>query len=141
MSKSIIVPQGKYFLGDPCYCFNASTWTAILAATDCLEEPLEYPNGELLLAFSTKYGDGLYYDQHDNNYYVDSGCIGLVPAGRIEKQPEEYLGQFVEFPNFTVCTEEDGELSFGPYIIDTKCEEELEGEEPDFDWVETSDEY
>lgn len=122
------IPPGKYFLGDPCYCFDKS-WRNILNETDYLSEPLLNESGEIiLLAFNTKYGDGNYSDEHGNSYPVDAGVIGLTEASLIERELKD-CGIFVESIGDTECFEEDGVLHFGEFVIDTAGNELYSDEE------------
>lgn len=126
----MIIPAGKYFLGDPCYpCPNdtegSDYWSDLLANADFFEDNEEgyYPDGTRVVAFSTKYGDGTYRDQFYNAYAVDAGLIGLTPYAFLEKfDMVEYatrLGKIVEFEKDVMAYEDDGVLHFGEYTINT----------------------
>ena len=126
------VPAGKYFLGDPCYCFEDS-WSGIV---DQLYEKdrngyTAEINGKTILCFNTAYGDGGYYDSNhpETEFSVDAGLIGLTPVELIETSIDyvKDLGTFVEFTEETICeSHENGTLRFGDWFIDTGYEEEYD---------------
>jgi hypothetical protein len=120
---SVQVPAGKYVLGDPCYSVPDEHWDALLASCEYFNEPVGTVNGVKVLAFSTKWGDGCYQDQFENEYGVDAGLIGLVPIALATKGDSTYT-TIVEFSTPTVCsTNGEGKLTFGKYVIDTDPEE------------------
>ena len=115
----VIVPPGKYVLGDPCYVVPQEDWQPLLESCDYFNLPVGLCKGFQVLGFSTKYGDGTYADNQHRHYPVDAGLIGLVPIEyAIGVDPE--LSQVVEFKNSTTCTRtSDGVLTFGNIVINT----------------------
>ena len=75
-THSVTIPAGEYIVGDPCYCFSHSepTWGEFcsLMEFDRQNSPVEYvvapSNGRWMVAAGTKWGDGLYFDQHGHEY-------------------------------------------------------------------------
>ena len=125
----VIVPPGKYVLGDPCYVVPDADWQALLESCDYFNLPVGTINGWQVLAFSTKYGDGTYADNKRRHYPVDAGLIGLVPWSYAEDVNPEY-SHIVEFSFNTVCSRnEDGVLTFGTISIDTNADDMHDDEE------------
>ena len=106
-SESVIMPAGRYIMGDPCYCFSHDTesWRNLCNQAHAGEEwenygsarklehiervkkmgskePVEYVHH--ILWVSTKWGDGGYDDQFGHTYFVDAGLLGLVPVDCVE---------------------------------------------------------
>ena len=79
MSKSqiTILPAGNYKIGDLCYGGN---WAEILEHPDAFGKTCsgKLKNGKEFWFSGTAYGDGAYFDQYGNQYYVDSGTIGCI---------------------------------------------------------------
>ena len=76
------------------------------------------------VAFYTPHGDGLYLDQHENPYNVDSGLIGVFPveyvSPSLDREEMARLGQFRHFESpFLVEYDGDSEMAwFGDIEID-----------------------
>jgi len=125
----VIVPPGEYVLGDPCYCFSheTSTWDDILESNNVFETPMiEFKDG-IVLGFFTYYGDGEYFDQFGQSYGVDAGLIGLVSLNLLEvdrTQSPQDDGRIITFLDPTECSETDGRLRFGPFVINTREEDD-----------------
>jgi len=120
---SVQVPAGRYVLGDPCYSVPDEHWDALLTSCEYFDEPIGTVKDMKVLAFSTRWGDGCYYDQFGNEYGVDAGLIGLVPIALATKGVNTYP-TIVEFSTPTVCsTNGEGKLTSGKYVIDTDPEE------------------
>lgn len=123
-TPTVTVPAGRYFLGDPCYAVPGGLWMPLLESCgDFDASPVGKVGGIEVLAFSTAWGDGTYYDQFENEFPVDAGLIGLTPIdlalqretlGRLAS-----MGLVVEFKTETLCVKADGQLRFGQYVIET----------------------
>jgi len=118
----VSVPPGKYWLGDPCYSVPDSLWEDLLASCRFFEHPVgevttDAGDTHKVLAFRTKFGDGVYRDQNWNEFPVDAGLIGLVPVGLGKEKP--FGSTLVEFKRETRCLGVDGVLHFGDYEINT----------------------
>jgi hypothetical protein len=74
------IPAGTYYIGDPCYVFNADSWAKIIEINDCFDIPHIEFKDKPVIAFGTKSGDGVY-----NGFCVDSGLIGIVDISLIEE--------------------------------------------------------
>ncbi|HEY6965879.1 MAG TPA: hypothetical protein VI229_00295 [Burkholderiales bacterium] len=120
---SVRVPAGEYFLGDPCYFFTHDDWSKVLETCDTFNSPVgRAPNGDSVLGFGTKYGDGTYRDNEGREYGVDAGMLGLIPVGAItrERGEVERLCHRVKFAQPTLCVNFDGAMQFGRIRIDTR---------------------
>ena len=91
------MPAGDYYVGDPCYVFNKSTWTNYTAVGAGVVQTF---NGHKCVSFYTKYGDGLYQDNEGFAYEVDSGTIGMIPVKcmDVSKKEAKKHGRIVRFP-------------------------------------------
>ena len=74
--------------------------------------------------YSTKYGDGQYFDQDRNAYPVDSGSIGCIPIELCELDRENIItnnyGRIVKFSRyFETGKERSGVIFFEEIAIDT----------------------
>lgn len=128
------LPKGEYFIGDPCYCFDYTTWMRLLTETNYLQGaqvPLFKNNDEErhLVAFDTAYGDGVYEDEDGNEYPVDSGMLGAVPVELIDADKlkslrhDASMGRFIDYRTEFTCVRDRGNMSFGNRIkIDTVSE-------------------
>lgn len=123
-SKSVVVPAGKYVLGDPCYVVPDKDWGDLLASCNYFNQPVGSVGDFKVLSFGTKWGDGCYRDNNGNIYPVDAGMIGLVPFAYAEIESDSVI---VSFSEPTLCQNDDGILKFGSYVIDTVLVED-EGE-------------
>jgi hypothetical protein len=79
------LPAGDYYIGDPCYAIPDAKWNAFLEimwkAKGHGRTPALFEfEGHKCFVSSTNTGDGDYHDQHGNEYGVDSGLLGAIPA-------------------------------------------------------------
>lgn len=95
MTRKHTLPAGDYYIGDPCYLIPDEDWDEIGNATNWFGSeffpstpppPKDWDDGlyhwkkALCFASHTKHGDGVYYDGgHKQEYWVDSGLIGVTP--------------------------------------------------------------
>lgn len=116
------VPAGKYWIGDPSYVLTKNDFSNFVhqdknnGSIGCILD------GHIIIALSTFFGDGEYYDDEQNSYKVDSGYIGIIPLdyltlnnidvpenGRIhifEKTSEIFVSDIglMNFGNITITT-------------------------------------
>jgi len=111
----------EYYVGDLCYVFN-DTWDEVCEHI-CGEERKEgwitLRDGRTFWIHSTMWGDGGYYDQHDNEYGVDSGTLGLVKVCDMDDDARPELGH-IHTMHSPVCHADMGILHFGSITIDTE---------------------
>lgn len=128
--NKILLSPGRYFVGDPCYTagYDDPAWqkwvnVTLDGATD--EIAAGSYNGYPVIGASTAHGDGSFTDNEGNNYSVDAGMIGVVPAELISKLgvPErDYAnaGAFVDLDHPSVLERDDnGTISIGDRVIVT----------------------
>lgn len=108
-------PPGKYYLGDLGYVLTSEQWDelmgqAIDSGWGCRDGEFVV-DGRWVFLGSTRCGDGTYYDTKKNQYYVDSGTIGLCPIELITPELIEYnkslqLGNILEIKeNFKISSD------------------------------------
>jgi hypothetical protein len=74
---------GKYYVGDLCYVMSES-WDEVCSLitkrtqSRILEGEFNLKDGRRFAVYSTKYGDGTYYDGEGGRYFVDAGVIGCI---------------------------------------------------------------
>lgn len=116
--KRVMLPDGIYFVGDPMYVLDKDKWHDKVYLTESIYEP------ELRFwHHKTEWGDGVYYDQNDNRYPVDSASIGVVPIeiwrDTSENITPERLGVVRVFPTEFICEYDNGVFKIGVVEIDT----------------------
>ncbi len=99
----MIFESGIYYIGDLCYLWD------------------EYGFGSVSFKFQTKYGDGIFIDNKNNEYIVDSGTIGIIDINQIHSTKLRNIknGNLYKFYKSFECSENDGILKFGYVVIDT----------------------
>jgi hypothetical protein len=86
-----IFGKGRYFIGDICYALDENVYHKIWGDKFQFEDG-EYLVGKTKFAVAgTAYGDGSYKGTDGIDYWVDAGCIGIVPEilwdkGRTEEE-------------------------------------------------------
>ena len=152
-TERVMIPAGKYVLGDPCYSVPDNLWEPLLDSCgtfgcsntdkDSCVGTVEV-NGKTysVLGFGTTYGDGSYKGSDGNEYCVDAGMIGLVPLELAEMKDDfkdNYLDvgivQIIEFTADTLCTNHKGDMVFGDIEINTGHQDE------DDDYDDGADQY
>lgn len=121
--EATFMPPGEYYIGDLCYVLGEE-FDALLRQRD--GEQATLLDGRPAVYFFTGSGDGVFKDQHGNEYYVDSGTIGAIRMADIirRKGCNDELGNIWEFPDgFYARDHEGGLMEFGPVVIDTSWPE------------------
>lgn len=128
---------GKYVIADPCYILNEDVYSRLLKETNYfMYEAVDRggimadsQTGKFFAVFSTKYGDGMYYDGKGFKYGVDAGCIACIPIEMCElTEDREYINEVTFERDFEVRYE-DGLIVFGDVIINTDPDDFYEEEE------------
>ncbi len=123
-----MMPAGQYYIGDLCYVMSDAEWDDFCSITiqghRCLSGEFVLNDGRRFATYQTKYGDGLYKDQFENQYGVDAGLIGCIRIEdiRVDKYNIKELGSIVEFKTDFVTSYEDGVIKIGHVMIDTDPE-------------------
>jgi hypothetical protein len=134
------LPSGTYWIGDPCYIMH-DTWDKVCDLMDpdtdsaCVEGELELNNLKMWI-HSTECGDGSYPGSNGFKYFVDSGCIGIIPEGLFggSKCDLFYLGTTVHSDSPITVTYVGGVYTFTSNDLDitiSTCYEEDDYEEDD----------
>ena len=128
---------GKYVIADPCYILNEDVYSRLLKETNYFMYEAVDRGGimadsqtrKFFAVFSTKYGDGMYYDGKGFKYGVDAGCIACIPVEMCELTDDrEYINEVTFQRDFEVRYE-DGLIVFGDVIINTDPDDFYEEEE------------
>lgn len=115
------LPAGKYYIGDPCYIFSES-WDDLLGVVSFDGDIEEYKTYQLW-GHSTAFGDGMYDDQNDNEYCVDSGVLAAVPYELIEDAAGETNGTIIDAPNGLLVEYNNGTFIFNDITIMTDTDD------------------
>ena len=126
----MLMPAGTYYVGDLCYVMH-NEWDEFCDLTTdgmrCLDGVFQLSDGRKFATFSTKYGDGEYYDQLGNSYSVDAGLIGCI---RVEDLTESVgTGKIYRFDSDFSVGSRNGLITIGHLVIDTAEEYEEEYDE------------
>lgn len=129
------MPAGRYYVGDLCYVMTDKEWKEFCDITikgnQCLDGEFVLEDGRRFATYGTAWGDGLYRDQHKNEYCVDAGLIGCIRVEdiRAEKYEDiESLGTIHEFAtDFVTCGGRgtpgwEGTIQFGRVLIETDAD-------------------
>lgn len=94
-----VVPSGRYWLGDPAVFLDKNVYGQLLNMAFNNDEDFcaGYYGDFLMTAMRTAYGDGSYFDNESNIYYVDSGLIALLPIELRSDFAQINSGRFVKF--------------------------------------------
>lgn len=84
------LPAGKYWVGDLCYVMHED-WDEVCGLFfkdrddhGCNEGLFTLKDGRKFVSFNTKWGDGGYCDEAENEYSVDAGLIGCILVSDIK---------------------------------------------------------
>jgi hypothetical protein len=99
-----------YYIGDPCYVLTDE----------------QIAEGDYY-SFDTAHGDGIYWDDDDNRYGVDSGCLACIEVDditevdRLNEILDLNLAHTFEFDDLLAddCSYAEGVITFGGVAIDT----------------------
>jgi len=127
----IMVPPGKYYVGDPCYVFVKSDWQKILSSNKPNDLIINVEEGEKIIMFGVG-GDGYFVDTSGKKYSVDSGSLGLVPIDLIDRNLIDgnlTKGNLFTFASTTLCKYiEDEFIAFGDVVFNLNSEVDFEYE-------------
>jgi len=128
-----MMKSGTYYVGDLCYVMRDS-WdevcSLLFAGRDdhgCNQGEFALKDGTRFAIYNTKYGDGVYYDQNDRSYAVDSGSIGCILLEEVDQTHPDCdigSGQTITFDEDFYTGVLDGKIMFNKVSVDT---------DPDFD--------
>ena len=114
---------GDYYVGDLCYVLSDGDYDSLLDISVSSNNMFQWEgefNGYPVFVAPTEYGDGVYVDNDDDEYFVDSGTIGIVPVEMINTNNRADLGHIISFETDFEVYYDDGIFIFGDLVIDTK---------------------
>ena len=137
MKKANKLPEGLYFIGDPCYVVKDELWSEYCDESPDLDEGGVFEfHGAQVFVSSTQYGDGTYYDQESGVYPVDAGVIGATPleAGFTVEDVREDLGEIIFIDEEFECEvlDHEGTIKIGDIEIYTGYEDEEDDYEEEY---------
>lgn len=124
-----MMKAGTYYIGDLCYVMHPE-WDEFCSLTisgnNVLDGEFNLKDGRRFATFTTKYGDGTYFDEQGYEYPVDAGLIGCINVKDISPSELENLGsgRVIEFVQDFSTFSAGGVLRFGSVVIDTDPVEE-----------------
>ena len=123
---------GQYYIGDLCYVMHPE-WDEFCSLTingnNVLDGEFNLKDGRRFATYTTKYGDGNYFDQEGKSYDVDAGLIGCVALEDINFDDRSNFvagGRVVEFVKDFTTFSAGGVITIGNISIDTDPVEEEE---------------
>ncbi len=117
-------PSGTYYIGDLGYVLTDPQWDEVCELTHLgnwreeKEGLFMLKSGILFSLFTTKHGDGIYKDQEDRTYVVDSATIGCIPVHAISTITQK--GHVVTLDKSFTPYKHNSLLHFGTICIDTE---------------------
>ena len=120
-----MMQPGKYYIGDLCYVMH-DEWNEVCNLTICGDKVLDgefnLADGRRFATFTTKWGDGEYYDEDGHSYGVDAGLIGCIALADIDlTNSHNFLdaGRVIEFVQPFSTFSAGGVIRIGSVVIDT----------------------
>ena len=116
MVNVTILPAGNYVIGDLCY---QDDWDDIISSVKSFNEASgKTEDGRDFWFASTKWGDGVYRDQYNQEYFVDAGIIGCIRVDDNYRARGNMGRNFVMEQRFE-CYSENGKIFINGVVIDT----------------------
>jgi len=128
-----MMKAGTYYIGDLCYVMH-DRWDEFCALTcsghNVLDGEFNLKDGTRFATFTTRWGDGTYFDEQGNEYPVDAGLIGCINVKDIAASEFGNIvnGRVIEFVNDFSTFKAGSVIRFGSVAIETDPAEELEEE-------------
>ena len=118
---------GRYYVGDLCYVMDDDEWREVCDLTivnnKMVNGEFNMKDGRRFAMYCTAYGDGVFYDENEREYSVDSGSIGCILAADVKAHDKPYdvmnLGNMINFENDFDTASQRGLIRFGNVRIDT----------------------
>ena len=137
-NPQVYMEPGTYYVGDLCYVLN-DRWDELCKLTirgdNVVDGGFTFQDGTEFVTFTTKYGDGTYYDKEGRVYPVDAGLIGCIRVENIDTDTSVLggidFGNIITFEKPFVCEKVDGMLYFGKVAIDLDPSDNDDEEEYD----------
>ena len=119
------MPDGEYYVGDPCYAFsNDARWMGWLEAANYTEPRIRILyatlQGQPVVGVNTAHGDGAYTGSDGFEYGVDAGLIGVVPVSVAEDNALWAMRKVTFDSDFDISwDDEEGTITIGDITIPT----------------------
>ena len=121
-----MMPAGKYYIGDLAYVMHGE-WDEFCDLTikgnSLSNGEFSLKDGRRFASFTTKYGDGSYFDEEGRSYSVDAGLIGCILVEDIDLSDKSNFlngGQVVNFDRDFTTFSSGGVIRIGNVVIDTE---------------------
>ena len=121
-----IMKPGQYYIGDPTYVFDplGYEWQQNMGCAF-------YDRDKTIFGGGTMYGDSIYYDKKGRTFWVDSGCLALIPVEMLlidntaigRSVVERGGAHIVTFKRGFSVSSINGVFTFGNIVINTDTEE------------------
>ena len=127
-----MMQPGKYYIGDLCYVMH-DEWDEFckltISGNQVLDGEFNLADGRRFATFTTKWGDGNYFDEDGKSYDVDAGLIGCIKLDDIDlTNKDNFLagGRVVEFVQPFSTFKAGSVIRIGNVVIETDPAEEEE---------------
>ena len=123
-----MMTAGTYYIGDLCYVLH-DRWDEFCSLTcsdnRVLDGEFNLRDGTRFATFTTRWGDGTYFDEQGNSYPVDAGLIGCINIKDIHPDELKNIssGRVIEFVRDFPTFSAGGVISIGTVVIDTDRED------------------
>lgn len=126
----VMVPAGKYLLGDPITILNHFGMDKIQYLNISDEPIIQAINETNILVFPLEAQSGYLKTSHKKIIYTSHGLLGLIPStlleGHIELDLNKNCCMEIDFPYRSMCSSFKGIFKFGGILIDsTKILEDI----------------
>lgn len=117
----ITLPAGTYYIGDLCYVITDDNWISLIKQLNVIKGDVTIPKPVVdmynIWLHNTLNGDGLFQDESNNQYPVDSGTIGIVSSinfssSTIDRVLDLNLGTIHMFTKQVKCSYTNGVFMF-----------------------------
>jgi hypothetical protein len=123
----MMMPAGRYYVGDLCYVMSDADWSDICELTfrdgKSIDGEFTLADGRKIATYRTKWGDGEYYSNIGTVHCVDSGSIGCILESDINIELDDsnlsYVGVMMDFEKPFVTSSHEGIIQIGFLEIDT----------------------
>ena len=98
--KNIEMKGDRVFIGDICYALDDDIYYNIWGKEMKWEDGVIRKDGEACsVVVGTKFGDGIYPDEHDNDFPVDAGVIGVTSSSYWGEKKAPSGGVVIDVPS------------------------------------------
>lgn len=139
------MPPGKYYIGDLAYVLH-DRWDEFcditISGNECLDGEFQFDDGTKFAVYRVAHGNGLYVDEFDNVYMVDTGSIGCISVNDISEAERANIdyGNVFDFNTEFDTESHHGIIHFGNVSIDAMSEDQID-EDDNFDNADNEDYY